>query len=903
MIKRIISLFIVFILTFSLIGTIPTFAAAKDSDVNLMFDLGIVKKIKKTGLFDTGYTRSDFAHTLAMLDKGASLPLGSEDESNEYASDIADNEYYNDIVEAIKSGYMKVDEQKRFRPSYSLTLDDAIYALINALGYNVLANPDVEEAVSYKMIAQKIGLLKGVKIADPNVLDDDEIANIVANAMSIRFFLTGNVSTNDICFFDSWDLTVNTGILYANANIGISGEEADYKRVNIDGKLYYTEILIPDEMVGSEVTFYVDNSKIKNEIISIYATSSEDSITIDSNDISYVEEEGKYVVVYLDNDEEIEILKNGFAIVNGKTFTPSKKVFDLFKTGKATFLDSDSDGNYDIVNISLMVQKVIGGLIAKDKVMSDLFTGETMNFDKAQNLEVYINNRAADFSELKEGYVVGICCDNYVVSDAGVITNNYNKAKTIKIYASGKKVSAEVEEFEADKIIMDGMEYTFSPGYLELIRQGSISELKLGDWVIAYLDMFGNIAYYELDENKRDLNYGYLIMYGVSESDAFANRSKFKIMDSKGNIDVYESGEKFVLDGERVLGGQQMYTVNHLPLDLTKRQVVRFYAKDGILKELDTTAVREGFENESNTLSEDIPIAYNTNGSPVKTTIKDNIVNRKAVITDTSICFMDGASVGDDSPNDEDFWVGSMESSASDEVTGYLSCYDVDKDLKVRCFVNHLKLGADSALSYLVPARLVEKVTTAVNEKGDSGYNIYLAGNSEYRAFFVPYGKAEIFEPIETDAWSTSNLKLQKVNNDRIDQVLKPGDVVKVNVNISGEVNRIEKWFDFVASNGECEFAKLNGEIKVTGDNYCFTHLEDATGDFFIYSDAERETKYIATKLEKTSTFPVFNVNLGKVKMVSISDIPTISKGKENVKIYLRFRANSCRDQIIYVYD
>jgi len=237
------------------------------------------------------------------------------------------------------------------------------------------------------------------------------------------------------------------------------------------------------------------------------------------------------------------------------------------------------------------------------------------------------------------------------------------------------------------------------------------------------------------------------------------------------------------------------------------------------------------------------------------------------------------------------------------ETLMYLSCYDVDKDLKVKCFVNHLKLGADSALSYLVPTRLVEKVTAAVNQKGDNGYNIYLAGNGEYRTFFAPYGKVEIFEPVDTDAWATSNLKLQKVNNDRIDLVIKPGDVVKVNVNILGEVNRIEKWFDFAAADGKCEFAKLNGAIKVTGDNYCFTNLEDVTGDFFIYSDAERENKYIATRLEKITSFPVFDVNLGKVKMVGSADIPTMLKGKENVKIYLRFRANSCRDQIIYVYD
>ena len=896
MINRILALCLVFILTFSLIGTMPTFAAAEISDVNLMFDLGIVKRTEKTGLFDTGYTRSDFAHTLVMLDKGGPLIHDSEDGASEYASDITGSEYYNDIITVIKLGYMRTDEQKCFRPNHSLTLDDAIYALVKALGYGVLANKNVDEAVAYKMIAQKIGLLKSVNVVDAQKLTDDEVAAIVANAMGIRFFFAGNVNLNDTCFFDSWDLTVNTGRVYANSNMGISGEKASYKRVNIDGKLYYTEILIPDEMVGMEVTFYVDNSKRKNEIVSIYSTFSEDSITIDADDIAYVREEGANVVVYLNSDEEIKILKNGFAIVNGRTQTPAKEIFDLFRSGRATFLDSDSNGDYDIVNISLMVQKVIGGLMAEDKVMSDLITGETMDFGNAKNLEVYLNKRAADFSDLKEGCVVGICCDDFTTS-SGVITYNYNNAKTIKLYASSKKVSGKVEALVADKIIMDDIEYSFSAGYSELVAQNRLLPLNLGMYVNAYLDMFGNIAYYDLDDSNGRLDYGYLIMYGTPSRDAFTNESMFKIMNTKGDVDIYRADKKFVLDGRNVLSGQQQYEVNGLNIDLTERQVVRFYAVDGVLKELDTKAIRAGVESVQNTLSEDIPLT-DEQGQYVKSTEKDGVINRKAVITKDSICFMDAAPVGAASPSDDDFWVGQMESSSSDEVSGYLSFYDVDDDLKISCFVNHLKLGTLGSLSPYVPARLVEKVASAVNEEGDEGYNLHLAGNSEYKVFFAPSGKVKIYEPAATDPWGATNLKIQEVNNARIDQVIKPGDIVKVDVNKHGEVICIEKWFDFAAANGTCEITS-----KTSGDNYSFANLEDIVGEYFIYSSADRADKYIAAKWEDFLSFPVFDVSLGKVKMVSMADIPTITKGKQNVKIYLRYRSNQCRDQIIYVYD
>jgi len=230
MFKRILALCLVFILTFSLVGTLPAFAApsASVADVNLMFDLGIVEKTVKTGLFETGYTRADFARTLSMLDKGGPLNLVSQDDENIYASDISGNEFYHEIVSVIELGYMKNDDKNCFRPSDSLTLNDAIYALVNILGYNVLVNK-ASDVASYRIVAQKIGLLKGVNVKDQEKLSDQDVASIVANAMGIRFFTAGNVNLEDKCFFDCWDLTVNTGKVYATSNMGISGETASEK--------------------------------------------------------------------------------------------------------------------------------------------------------------------------------------------------------------------------------------------------------------------------------------------------------------------------------------------------------------------------------------------------------------------------------------------------------------------------------------------------------------------------------------------------------------------------------------------------------------------------------------------------------------------------------------------------
>lgn len=917
MFKRIIALCLAFILTFSLVGTLPAFAApsASVADVNLMFDLGIVEKTVKTGLFDTGYTRADFARTLSMLDKGGPLNLVSQDDENIYASDISDNEYFHEIVSVIELGYMKNDDKNCFRPGDSLTLNDAIYALVNILGYNVLVNK-ASDVASYRIVAQKIGLLKGVNVKDQEKLSDQDVASIVANAMGIRFFTAGNVNLEDKCFFDCWDLTVNTGMVYATSNMGISGETASYKRVNIDGKLYYTEILIPDDMVGCEVTFYVDNSKNKNEIVSIYSTYKEDSMTVDSGDIINVVESGSYVVVHLDNDEKLKVPKNGFAIVNGNTKTPSKAVFDMFKSGKATFLDTDSDGDYDIVNITLMVQKVVGGVSADDKVVTDWLTGETINFSKAKNFEVYLNNKASDLSALKQGYVIGISCDAYTVSGSGVITYNYNTAKTIKIYASSKKMtSSYVDGFEDNKIVIEDMVYSASAGYLDLVANSTIAPIKMNEYVDVYFDMFGDIAYYVLSDAKNRFKYGYLIAATTGNIDAFTRETKFKILCDDGSINIYVTNEKFVLDGGKVTSGQTLYTVGSENVDLTERQVVRYYAENGILKELDTKVIRPGVENVKNSLSEDMPFNPNQTGNSKKRLTNTIVIEKNGIITKESVFFVDGAPIGDPAyvPNDDDFWIGFRDiTSTSDDVEddiGYIACYDINDDMGISCYVSYAQYGKAldatefDSLAYSVPPRVVEKITATVNEKGDEGYKLYLGATNEYKEFFAPKDIVKIYEPATSQsdpyyAWGAATVKLKRVNTNRVNQVISPGDIIRVNVDKNGNVNYIEKWFDLSSTNGSCVFMDKTSNI-----NYSFANIEKIVGKTLIYSDEGRVNKNVLAKKEKSTSFPVFNVREGKVKMVSFADIPSIADGKENVKAFLRYHTLDCRDIIVYVYD
>ena len=239
-----------------------------------------------------------------------------------------------------------------------------------------------------------------------------------------------------------------------------------------------------------------------------------------------------------------------------------------------------------------------------------------------------------------------------------------------------------------------------------------------------------------------------------------------------------------------------------------------------------------------------------------------------------------------------------------------MSCYDIDdNDRSIGCYVSYGQYGKISnatevaSLSYMIPPRVVEKVTATVNEKGDEGYNLYLAGNEEYKVFFAPKSLVKIYEPAtsETDpfyAWGGSTVKLKPVNTNRVNQVISPGDIIRINTDKNGEVKYIEKWFDLSSTNGSCVFMSKNTSI-----NYCFANLEKINDNSMIFSDEGRVNKYIVGKWTNKNSYPVFNVREGTVKMVNFADLPAFANGKENVKVFLRYHGFDCRDHIIYVYD
>ncbi len=886
MLKRICAFCLTLTLIISLAVITPVYAAGA-SEVQLLSDLGIISLTQKSGLIQKGFNRSEFARALCAMAKIEDFGALNED-ATVYAKDISSDANYKSIATILSLGYMETDIDGNFNPGKSLTERDAVYALIGLLGYKPLVQRDGDNEATYYAMAHKLNLFKGVKISSAEKLTAAETAAILANAMGVKIFAPEGIDLNGTCLWDRWKLTKASGRILANSNLGLVTEKTSFKRVNIDGKIYYTELLIPDEYVGSIVTYYTMPGNMGTEVVSISVDKSSEFVAIDAKDIESVTDLGRELEIVYDNDEELTISKNSFVIVNGKTQSPTKKLFDAFKSGTVTFVDSDSNGEFDLAHMTLMVQNVIDGVYSEFETLTTRYNGDRIDLKNFDNYEIYLGGKAVDISELMAGMTVGVACDAFTINADGSVTYDLANAKHIKLYASLRNVAGFVEMIDDETVTVADMDQPFGAAYHKLIKDGHISAIKPGDYATIYLDTFGEVVYYEIDLSKSSLSYGYLIA-ADGRSAGVNSITKVKIMDTNGLFHMFESNSKFILDGKKVESGNTSYTISGTTVDLTKRQLVRFRGAEGKLYELDTAKVVQS----ENSLTEDLKFdPYVADNSSYE--IRSGAVDRKFAFKDNCVLFVDEAGMDEKNPSEYLFSIGNMD---VDKVAYYMAGYDSDDDNRLSCVVRWTQYGASEGDAITSPfsyhklrGHIVEKVTNGIGKDGTEGWYLSVASYSGQSTYFASAERLKIYT-VNKDDFRGDHLSIRKCNMTDI----KSGDIIRFETDTLGNITFIEKMFDFEShKNGTTPYGSATHV-------YGFANIKKISGDYFIYNFDGAETNYISKK--KFSLVPLYNVNTGKVKMVDVSELPTQSTGN-TVKAFLRdYDHGYIQDHIFYLYD
>jgi len=925
MLKRIISLCIVLALGLSVCFALPV-SAANVSEQQLVCDLGIMPEPDGYGLVSKGFTRVSFAHVLAQMNQAEYAGEVTRETMNAFASDIIalvsygrnseyqeyayilDYETPSKIMYALSMGYMQTDEKGKFNPNSAITKNEALIAFVKLLGYDSIVEANGGGEAAYLAQAQKLGLLKGVKVADNSKLSYEEVTKMVANAMGAPFVAYESVSGTPSCLWELWGLSVGTGIIEANSNIGIGESKVGANRVKINGTTLYSRIEVPNALVGAKVTYYTVSGERGEEIVSLYVGNTEENITLRADEIESVSDKGTYLEIIDVEEEKILVDKRGYLMLNGKVQTPTKTIFNLFISGDATFLDTDEDGYYDVIHMTLLHQVVVDGINAETMTLRTRFEKKIFDFSGIDVLEVYNSNKAVEFSNIKEGMAVGIACDAFTIS-GGTITWNFANAEYIRLYISNMTETGMIDGIDSvNTFSINGVKKNYGSGYKRLKNVGLLPELKLGYYVNAFYDNEGKLTYYEMATGVQAMSYGYLIAGGI-EGGSMDRTTKLKILDANNTFHEYATSPKFILDGASVETGSINYSVNGVSdVDLGRRQLIRYRVLDGLVREVDTAVVRGTAENTATTLNADLPFDVTVSNNSQQT-VRYGAIDRRYAFTPDAVIFVDEAPIGAVNPSEELFTVQKASSLADGSY--YIAGFDANEYNELSCAVRYSDYGVSTAGTrdslYIEDyCHVVGTIWRAVDSAGEECFKISVAGAGEQKELLVPLSTLKLYSLDFTDeeSWlacmTGGYFTVHRQNPENFESIIHSGDIIRFTTNTKGEITYIEKLFDFATwKDTIAEVPNKSGSIlgfaeleKISGNNYIYSYGTEGDG-----------TTYVSRHVTKLQTHPLYHVKTGKIEMVPFSKVPSAATGNL-AKVFIRYyNYGQTRDNIFYVYD
>lgn len=921
--KRIVALSLILAILFSFACAAPA-SAAIEHEEQLYIDLGILPSKKTTGLIKPVLNREQLAQIIVRMQGMEGLTEGED-----MAIDIARSSHKAEINYCIANNYLTLDENGSFKPTGSVTYSEAIRAMVTLLGYDVLIQ-NKDDDNEYLAIATKLGITRGVVVANNQKMGYNELYTLICRTMKINLPMHEFISEESVeNLYDRLRIEERNGKLLANSRRSVGVERTSVGEVNIGGTIYRTQLDVPNELVGINVVYYLRDE----EVVSLSPKTKIKYLTLTPYDIKSVKDTGSEVVLTCENEPEtIRIKKSAVATVNNKTMAPTKALFEKFVDGSLTLVETTS-GNYGVIHMDIAKTVTVSSTSQLSHSIRAKYTDELIKLEKAErNLEIYINGKAAEFSDIKKDSVVSIICDSFSFDEFGDVVYDYNKISWAKIYVSNAGVSGLIDGMEDESIFIDDMGYNASHSFKNLVSKGVREAARLGDYVNARLDYWGNIADVEVDKENGGYNYGYLIKAGVESG--LDSRLELKIMDTKGTIGIYSVAKKFLVDGVSFKTAALTYDVGAADdVDLTDRQVISYrLADDGTIKSIDTQ-IRSPREDES-TLTKAPEVEFDAytypgQGAVSKTPIRTNVVNKKIAIGNDCIIFSDDAGLlktDEDTGraiNYEDYYFSVMPVSSIDPSGSYfMALYDTDEMKSAKCAVIYKAydpagptMGGSTkkrALDYQTNSYLVEEVRTMVDK----------AGNERYKLTLVNYAGKTTYETVTSEALSFYSIKassesdvinswivgsgmrddgeavdVHKLDSDTLPAVLERGDLIRLTLNPDGDINYLERIFAF-----EPVKNTLIPFTGTSGTNIVFANLYKTSQGLFMYEVPGGSNYEIFNTMDRAGVV-VYDVQTGEATVVNdLSMVPCTSTG-DNAKVLLRdYHNGRTREYFVYLY-
>lgn len=488
------------------------------------------------------------------------------------------NMFYTAIANAVTLGLMNGFDDGTFRPDEYITFKQYITVLSNALGYSAL---NQYQHTDPYVTAKNAGILKDMTYEPEKVLTRGEVAQLLFNALHAPLFSQTSFGY-DTEFYNKTDKTPLTeffniyksfGRVNATDKISVTEAKPQKNSVVIGDVRYKCETDAFYKYLGMEVSYYHrENSDGINEIVFAYARSDSSRLELSGADIKNFKN-GIYTY-YTDGEKTKQaVLSNSKKLIVNGTYikNPGDGDFDI-SAGSVTLVDSESDGNYDIVMIEIyenFILKNVSGSADRLTFMPEYKYEETeINFDEEMNFEVqneeflpidysgYISYStdengnlvaSTNFSMFPQGCVISVFADRYSNSKRNGHRFVAPDAKNVRFVISANKVSGVLQAISDDGYIIDGDEYKKAvSNYMD----ESECICRIGDSGTFLLDYQGNVVSFIADKTSNQFAYGYLI--NAKAVDGIEPRLDAVLLSYDGKIEKYSSAKTIDINGKKL---------------------------------------------------------------------------------------------------------------------------------------------------------------------------------------------------------------------------------------------------------------------------------------------------------------------------------------------------------------
>lgn len=552
-----------------------------------------------------------------------------------------------------------------------------------------------------------------------------------------------------------------------------------------------------------------------------------------------------------DNDTrttELKIATTPSIIFNGATRTKNNSVVATFeeikgRPGEVTFLDYDADGTVDVVNVMAYETLVVKSINTKDYELTDEVgtyelsptTGTMVNKTKNIQIDIESDNVTAvftdadgaemEFSDISVGDVLSIAR-----SDEGAIRQYFDvKISTDSVDATLNQLGKKDNKYV---LTLDDTKYEVTESYMGFITDGegmdkatTALKVRVGSTGEFFLDVFGNIAYSKVSGMGTDATFGFMVNY--QEGRYGDDDVQFKIY-SDGAYEIYSAANRVEIDGvgykgtSNILAGMQksMDEVNKIVTYYSdanenqkgKMSVLLFTLNaDGQIKAIDTPYFnKDGGESEYSLQ----PVEGKSLGFYKSIRYLKNTSSLGGTLTkldpSATILQLPGTAGALDNASKLSTIKGS--SVANEKTFANLQMFATEPDSnKVTYAVSKLEgssasgqIGETDSEMHDAQIFVVSEVTRVLDAEGLETIGLIGYQEGKQKEYIVDYDyysdKAEgLYYDVITGAGARENQgrkfeqyftkNIVEETAERKNNILLPGDAIRVNLNDAGEIN------------------------------------------------------------------------------------------------------------------